>query len=121
MLTSTIRLLETEQDDKDCLTFEHPKFRDIKYQTFQRDVKDLHEFMPRMPYTLFLADIPYCFDKRGCLHNNKVCWGEIEIATMLRATKVVTTAKIFSVIIIHTLMQLPVVRKVLEEECNVGT
>ncbi len=121
MVTSSQRLSQVEQVDKDCLIFEHPRFGDIKYQTFQRDVKELHEFAPRRPYTLFLADIPYGYDKPGCLHNDKVQWGEAEIGTMLRAAKVVTKANAFSVIIMHSTKQSSIVRKVLEEELNAGT
>lgn len=120
MVMSSEKVSQVEEADRNCSIFEHPKFGDIMYQTFTKDVRELHDYMPRRPYTLILADIPYGFDMAGCLHNDKVCWGESELGTMIRAAKVVTNARAWRVIIIHSTPQIPVVKKVLEQECNSG-
>src|SRR5450759_2694410 len=84
-----------------CLHFEHPTHGDILYEIHAKDAKVPHEYMPKQDYNLVLADIPYGFDVPGCLHDDSVAWGQGKIANMLRAFKVVTTARLWRVIIIH--------------------
>jgi hypothetical protein len=66
--------------------------------------------MPRRPYTLILVEKP------KYLHNDKVSWDETKIVAMLRAAKVVTIAKTFSIIIIHSTMQLLAMKMVLKKK-----
>jgi hypothetical protein len=54
-----------------CNHFEHPKFENILYQIFSKDVKKLVEYMPKRPYGLILVDIPYSFNLMACMHNDK--------------------------------------------------
>jgi hypothetical protein len=74
--------------------------------------------MPSMAYTLVLADVPSGFDLNGCVHNDKVRWGETELSTMTQVVKVVTTARAWSIILIHNREELQAVKIVLEQECN---
>lgn len=103
-----------------CLRFEHPTHGDILYEVHSKDARVLHEYLPKRDYTLVVADIPYGFDLPGCLHDDSVAWGQPEIASMVRAFKVVTIAKLWRVIIIHSIEQYAAVKAVLEAECNGG-
>jgi hypothetical protein len=76
-------------------------------------------YMPKRDYTLILADIPYGLQMKRCLHND-AAWGENELGEMVRAVKFVTTSPIWRIIVIHSIDQYDVVRKVLHKECNAG-
>ena len=104
-----------------CLRYEHPRFGDILYEIHGKDAKMLHEYCPKRDYTLVLADIPYGFNITGCLHDDSVAWGETELSLMVRAFKVVTTARLWRIIIVHSIDQYAAVKTVLEAECNGGT
>lgn len=104
-----------------CLRFEHQTHGDILYEIHCKDAKTLHEYIPKRDYTLMLADIPYGFNVSGCLHDDSVAWGQEEVSTMLRSFKVVTTARLWRVIIMHSIDQYAAVKTVLEAECNGGT
>jgi hypothetical protein len=60
-----------EEANRACTHFEHPKFRNILYQIFCKDVQKLVEYMPKRPYGLILADISYGFNQTTCMHNDK--------------------------------------------------
>jgi hypothetical protein len=59
MLNKSEELSQQESIDKDLVHFEHPRFENIKYHIFNKDVRNLPEYMPMSDYTLILADIPY--------------------------------------------------------------
>jgi hypothetical protein len=61
MLNKIKVLSQQESIDKDLVHFEHPRFGNIKYHIFNKDVKHLPEYMPKRDYTLILANIPYGF------------------------------------------------------------
>ena len=103
-----------------CLRYEHVKFGDVLYEIHYKDARLLHDYILKRDYALVLADIPYRFCIPGCMHDDTVAWGQPEIAAMVRAFKVVTTARLWRIIIIHSLDQFAVVKAVLEQECNGG-
>jgi hypothetical protein len=104
MLNKSEELSQQESIDKDLVHFEHPRFGNIKYHIFNKDVRNLLEYMPRRDYTLILADIPYGLQTKGCEHDD-LAWGEQELSNMVRAAKFVTAAKEFRFIIIHNVEQ----------------
>ena len=120
MVNSNQQVSQEETVNLRCLRFEHPSYGDILYEIHAKDAKVLHEYMPKRDYSLMLADIPYGFDVPGCLHDDSVAWGQAEIASMMRAFKVVTTARLWRVIIIHSIDQYATVKAVLDAECNGG-
>ena len=73
MLNKSKELSQQESIDKDLVHFEHPRFENIKYQIFNKDVRNLPEYMPKRDYTLILADIPYGLQTKGCEHDD-VAW-----------------------------------------------
>jgi hypothetical protein len=117
MLNKSKELSQQESIDKDLVHFEHPRFGNIKYHVFNKDVRNLPEYIPRRDYTLILANIPYGVQTKGCEHND-LAWGEKKLGDMVRAAKFVTTAKEFRFIIIHSVEQYYIVRKVLDKETN---
>jgi hypothetical protein len=119
MLNKSEELSQQESIDKDLVHFEHPRFGNIKYHIFTKDVRNLLEYMPMRDYTLILADIPYRLQTKGCKHDD-LAWGKQELGDMVRATKFVIIAKEFRFIIIHSVEQYYIVRKVLDKETNAG-
>jgi hypothetical protein len=117
MVNQSIVCSQQEGIDRDLVHFEHPRFGNIKYQIFQKDARYLATYMPKRDDTLILANIPYGLQIKGCLHND-AAWGEEELGEMVRATKFVITSPIWRIIVIHSVHQYAVVRKVLDKECN---
>lgn len=76
--------------------------------------------VPSRAYTLALVDIPYGFALAGCLHEDIVGWGIQEITKMVQSFKVATNAKLWRIIIHHSIDQYDVVKTVLKAECNGG-
>ena len=103
-----------------CLTFEHPDHGDILYEIYQEDATLLHNFVTKRPYTLLLVDIPYGFALPSCLHDDNVAWGPAELTSMIQGFKIVSTAKLWRIVILHNCEQLSIVEKVLKNECNGG-
>jgi hypothetical protein len=100
--------------------FEHPEFGDVHYDILTHDVQILHEKLPARAYTLALADIPYGFAVSGCLHDDNVAWGVEEISKMVQSFKVASIAKLWRIIIHHSIDQYEAVKTVLKAECNGG-
>jgi hypothetical protein len=119
MLNKSKELSQQESIDKDLVHFKNSRFGNIKYHIFNKDVRNLPEYMPRRDYTLILADIPYGLQTKGCEHDD-VAWGEQQLGDMVRAAKFITTAKEFRFIIIHSVEQYYIVRNALDKETNVG-
>jgi hypothetical protein len=103
-----------------CLTFEHPDHGDMFYEIFEKDALKLHEFVTKRPYSLLLADIPYGFNHATCLHEDSVAWDASQIESMLQSFKIVTTSRIWRVIILHSFQQAGEVYKALMKECKGG-
>ena len=120
MVNSNQTVSQEESVNLRCLRFEHPKFGDILYEIHCKDARLLHDYIPKRDYSLVLADIPYGFNIPGCLHDDTVAWGHAEVASMVRAFKVVTTARLWRIILVHSLDQFGPVKSVLEQECNGG-
>jgi hypothetical protein len=59
MLNKSEELSQHESIDKDMVHFKNPRFGNIKYHIFNKDMRNLLEYMPRRDYTLILANIPY--------------------------------------------------------------
>jgi hypothetical protein len=87
------------------------------YQIFNKYVRHLTKYMLKRDYTSILADIPYGFQKKGCLHNN-IVWEEQELGKMVWTAKFVTTTKEFWFIILHNVEQYAIVRSVVDKKCN---
>lgn len=121
MVNSNQQVSQEDSVNLRCLRFEHQVYGDVLYEIHSHDARLLHDYIPKRDYTLVLADIPYGFSIPGCLHDDAVAWGQPEIAAMVRAFKVVTTAKLWRIIIVHSLDQYGPVKSVLEHECNGGT
>ncbi len=120
MKSSPMCLGETVLETVSAVLFEHPVLGDIPYDIQQGDALRLHELVRPRPYTLVLADIPYGFAKSGCLHEDNVAWGAEEVTKLVQSFKVVTTAKLWRIIILHSIDQYDVVKRVLNAECNGG-
>jgi hypothetical protein len=103
-----------------CLVFEHPFHGDVYYEIHQKDAKLLHEFVCKRPYTLALVDIPYGFNLPECLHEDSVPWGATDLSAMIQSFKIVTTARIWRIVVMHSCQQLGMVDAVLKQECNAG-
>jgi hypothetical protein len=57
-MKNTIDNVLTEKEaNRACSRLEHPKFGNIMYQIYPNDVLKLHEYMPKRPYGLILADV----------------------------------------------------------------
>jgi hypothetical protein len=119
MLNKSEELSQHESIDKDLVHFNNPRFGNIKYHIFNKDVRNLPEYMPRRDYTLILADIPYALQTKEYEHDD-VALGEQELGDMVQAAKFVTTAKEFRFIIIHNVEQYYIMRNVLDKETNAG-
>jgi hypothetical protein len=119
MLNKSEKLSQQKSINKDLVHFKHPRFGNIKYHIFNKDVRNLPQYMLRRDYTLILADIPYGLQTKGCKHDD-LAWGEQELGNMVRAAKFMTTAKDFRFIIIHNVEQYYIVRKVLDKDTNAG-
>jgi hypothetical protein len=52
MLNKSEELSQQESIDKDLVHFEHSRFENIKYHIFNKNVRNLPEYMPRRDYTL---------------------------------------------------------------------
>jgi hypothetical protein len=117
MLNKSEVFFQQESIDKDLVCFEHPRFENIKYHIFNKDVRNLPEYMRTRDYTMILADIPYRLQTKGYEHDD-VVWGEQELGDMMQAAKFVTTAKEFRFIIIHSVEQYYIVKKVLDKKTN---
>jgi hypothetical protein len=62
MLNKSEVLFQQESINKDLVYFEHPRFENIKYHIFNKDVRHLLEYMiAKRNYALILAHIPYGF------------------------------------------------------------
>ena len=120
MITSNQQVSQEDSVNLRCSRFEHPKFGDVLYDIYCQDARLLHDYIPKREYTLVLADIPYGFCIPGCMHDDTVAWGQSDIAAMVRAFKVVTTARPWRIILVHSIDQFAVVKSVLEQECNGG-
>jgi hypothetical protein len=121
MKSSGSEVSPVDEANRNCLKFEHPLFDDIMYKTYTKDCKLLHEFLPQREYTLEIADIPYGFNVTGCRHYHTVAWGEAEIRQLLKSFKVSTVAQFWRFVILHTDDQMPVMKSMMNEECNDGS
>lgn len=108
------------QDDRDFLTFEHNTLGPVYYSLMNKDVLELHHYVQKKDYTLCVIDIPYGFDMAQCLHNDKVQWGTSQHKAVLQAFKVVSTARLWRIVVHHSMDQYTDVAKVLTEECSGG-
>jgi hypothetical protein len=93
MKNSGDKVSTKEKANHACSHFKHLKFGNILYQIFSKDVQKLVEYMPKRPYGLILADIPYGFNQTTCMHNDKKSSEEEELSHMMQAIKMVTTSK----------------------------
>jgi hypothetical protein len=93
MKNSGDKVSTEEEINRVCKHFEHLKYGNILYQIFSKDVQRLVEYMPKRPYGLILANIPYSFNQTTCMHNDKKSWGEEELLHMMQAIKMLTTSK----------------------------
>ena len=107
-------------DQLKCLTFEHPDHGDTFYEIYEKDALKLHDFVTKRPYSLLLADIPYGFNHATCLHEDSVPWSAVHIQALLQSFKIVTTSRLWRVIIIHSVQQAGEVHQALAKECNGG-
>lgn len=112
---------QTQEGELHPNAFEHPEFGDVHYDIFTHDAQRLHEVVPCRAYTLALADIPYGFALPGCLHEDNIGWGLDEITKMVQSFKVATNAKLWRIIIHHSLDQYEAIKAVLKAECNGGS
>jgi hypothetical protein len=103
-----------------CLVFEHPFHGDVFYELHQKDARSLHEFVCKRQYSLAIVDIPYGFNLFDCLHEDSVGWGVVDLTAMIQSLKVVTTSRIWRVVVMHSCQQLSMVESVLKDECNAG-
>lgn len=103
-----------------CIVFEHPDHGDVFYEIHNQDALKLHDFVAKRAYTLAIADIPYGMGLPSCLHEDTVPWLENEIKTLVQSFKIVTTARLWRIVIMHSIDQVHVVNKVLRELCNGG-
>ncbi|CAM6095870.1 unnamed protein product [Calypogeia fissa] len=120
MKTSARRLGEEVVEPSSAVVFEHLMLGDIAYDIQQGDALKLHEIVHPRPYTLAIVDIPYGFSRSGCLHEDNVAWGVEEVTKLVQSFKVVTTAKLWRIIILHSIDQYVAVKTVLMAECNGG-
>ena len=107
-------------DSLRCLTFEHPDHGDVFYEIFQEDATLLHNFVTKRSYTLLVVDVPYGFALPSCMHDDNSAWGIDELTSMVQAFKIVSTAKLWRIAIMHSCEQLAIVEIVLKSECNGG-
>ena len=100
--------------------FEHPEYGDVSYDIHNKDVLKLHEFVPKRDYTLAMVDVPYGFNLPSCMHEDTTAWMEAEIRMLIQSLKIVSTARIWRIIIMHSVEQVTTVTNVLKEQCNAG-
>lgn len=120
MKTSNTQLNLTTNAKFPATVFEHPTFGDVGYEIHTQDVRKLHEVVHPRPYTLALIDIPYGFARSGCLHDDTVAWGVEELSNTIQSFKVVAIARLWRIIVLHSIDQYEAVKTVLQAECNVG-
>ncbi|CAM6108143.1 unnamed protein product [Calypogeia fissa] len=104
METSARRLGEEVIETSSVLVvFEYPMFGDIAYDIQHGDSLKLHEIVRPRPYTLALADIPMGF--LGMDVSIKTMWLGVLKKLPNCAVKVVATAKLWRIIILHSIDQ----------------
>lgn len=103
-----------------CIAFEHPEHGDVLYEIHNRDALKLHEFVPKRDYTLAIVDVPYGLNLASCLHEDTSPWMEAEIKSMIQSLKIVTTARVWRIIIMHSIGQVTAVSNVLKDLCSGG-
>lgn len=111
---------EAVPDALKCIAFEHPDHGDMFYEIHNKDALKIHDFVSKRAYTLAVADVPYGLALPSCLHEDTFPWMEEELKSLVQSFKIVTTAKLWRIVIMHGIDQVQAVNKVLKELCNGG-
>ena len=98
----------------------HPIYMPREYNFHCGDATQLHAFVPTKEFTLLIVDIPYGLNEADCSYNDTVGWGKDELRKLILSFKVLTTAKLWRIIVMHGHLQAADVFEVLGEECPAG-